>query len=67
MYALMSPAFSKTCLGMIQAAFQSHNDSIYVSWLPLFHDMGLIGCMLHAYWLGATCYFMAPTSFGGAL
>ena len=48
---------------MIQTAFQSHNESIYVSWLPLFHDMGLIGCMLHAYYLGATCYFMAPTSF----
>ena len=48
---------------MIQAGFQSHSESIYVSWLPLFHDMGLIGCMLHAYWLGATCYFMAPISF----
>jgi acyl-CoA synthetase (AMP-forming)/AMP-acid ligase II len=48
---------------MIQAGFASSSDSVYVSWLPLFHDMGLIGCMLHSYWLGATCYFMAPTSF----
>jgi len=48
---------------MIQAAFHSDCNSVYVSWLPLFHDMGLIGCMLHAYWLGATCYFMAPASF----
>jgi acyl-CoA synthetase (AMP-forming)/AMP-acid ligase II len=48
---------------MIQAAIGSSCNSVYVSWLPLFHDMGLIGCMLHAYWLGATCYFMAPASF----
>jgi acyl-CoA synthetase (AMP-forming)/AMP-acid ligase II len=48
---------------MIQASFQSHSDTVYVTWLPIYHDMGLIGNMLHAFWLGATCYFMAPVSF----
>jgi acyl-CoA synthetase (AMP-forming)/AMP-acid ligase II len=48
---------------MIQAAFHSDSNSVSVTWLPLFHDMGLIGCMLHTYWLGATCYFMPPTAF----
>jgi acyl-CoA synthetase (AMP-forming)/AMP-acid ligase II len=48
---------------MIQAAFHSTSESVSVTWLPLFHDMGLIGCMLHTYWLGATGYFMPPTAF----
>jgi acyl-CoA synthetase (AMP-forming)/AMP-acid ligase II len=48
---------------MIHASFHSHSDTVYVTWLPIYHDMGLIGNMLHAFWLGATCYFMAPVSF----
>lgn len=48
---------------MIQASFHSEGDAVYVTWLPIYHDMGLVGNMLHAFWLGATCYFMAPVSF----
>ena len=48
---------------MIQAAFQQNNDSVLVSWLPLFHDMGLIGTALNALTLGSHCVLMAPEAF----
>jgi len=48
---------------MIQAAFQQNHDSVLVSWLPLFHDMGLIGTALNALTLGSHCVLMAPEAF----
>ncbi|MEM6807487.1 MAG: AMP-binding protein, partial [Bacteroidota bacterium] len=42
---------------------QSHPDSVYVSWLPLFHDMGLIGTALQPVFYGFASYQMAPFSF----
>lgn len=37
--------------------------SVVVSWLPLYHDMGLIGSVLHPLHLGATCVLLSPLSF----
>lgn len=37
--------------------------SIGVSWIPHFHDMGLIGTLLGSLYVGADLVFMAPTSF----
>jgi len=34
-----------------------------VGWLPLYHDMGLIGNVLHPLFLGCDCVLMAPVAF----
>ena len=38
-------------------------DSVFVSWLPIYHDMGLIGGILQPLYGGFTCYLMPPVSF----
>ncbi len=34
-----------------------------VSWLPPYHDMGLIGCIIQPMYAGVTMYIMPPVSF----
>ena len=48
---------------MIQSAFDQDRESVVVSWLPLYHDMGLIGGVLQPLFLGARCVLMAPHAF----
>ncbi|MDZ8262761.1 AMP-binding protein [Nostoc sp. ChiQUE01b] len=50
-------------LEMIKKAFQQTEESIGVSWLPLFHDMGLIGNVLQPVYLGASSILMSPVAF----
>ncbi|TWP46768.1 AMP-binding protein [Lentzea tibetensis] len=38
-------------------------DPKFVSWLPLFHDMGLIAKLLQAFHWGAECVVMPPSAF----
>lgn len=48
---------------VIQRASQHTENSIFVSWLPPFHDMGLIGLLLQPLYVGAHCVFMPPIAF----
>jgi len=48
---------------MIQLAFGQSERSIIVGWLPLYHDMGLIGTVLQPLYLGAQCVLMPPMAF----
>jgi amino acid adenylation domain-containing protein len=48
---------------MIQLAFDQTAESITVGWLPLYHDMGLIGNVLQPLYSASRCIFMSPTSF----
>ena len=38
-------------------------DSVMVTWLPTFHDMGLIYGVIQPLYKGFLCYMMAPASF----
>ena len=48
---------------MIKKTFGQSEQSVIVSWLPLYHDMGLIGGVLQPLYLGAACILMSPMSF----
>src|SRR6185369_3048198 len=44
-------------------AFGQTPESVVVGWLPLFHDMGLIGNVLQPCFVGADCVLMSPAAF----
>ena len=48
---------------IIAQAFGHTKDTVVVGWLPLFHDMGLIGNVLQPLYLGQPCYLMSPLDF----
>ncbi|TMQ06746.1 MAG: fatty acyl-AMP ligase [Deltaproteobacteria bacterium] len=47
----------------IGETFGTSDETTIVSWLPVFHDMGLIGCVLHPILQGSSTVVMAPAAF----
>lgn len=52
-----------TNLEMIRIACGNTRVSTYVSWVPLYHDMGLILNALQSLYVGALCVLMPPLAF----
>jgi acyl-CoA synthetase (AMP-forming)/AMP-acid ligase II/acyl carrier protein len=50
-------------LEMIKQAFGNNEHTIGVGWLPLYHDMGLIGNVFEPLYLGIHCVHMSPVAF----
>ncbi|MFJ5294430.1 AMP-binding protein [Streptomyces sp. NPDC088348] len=50
-------------LTAIRDAFQHTVDSVVLSWLPAYHDMGLIGNILHPLHTGCHAYLASPIDF----
>jgi acyl-CoA synthetase (AMP-forming)/AMP-acid ligase II/acyl carrier protein len=48
---------------LIQMGFGHTEKTIFVGWLPLFHDMGLIGNVLQPLYLGIPSILMPPVAF----
>ncbi|MCI0504570.1 MAG: fatty acyl-AMP ligase [Gammaproteobacteria bacterium] len=48
---------------MITRVFNHTPDSVFVGWLPMYHDMGLIGNVLNPFYVGCEFVTMEPSSF----
>jgi acyl-CoA synthetase (AMP-forming)/AMP-acid ligase II/acyl carrier protein len=47
----------------IKQSFGFDKDSVGVNWLPNFHDMGLIGCLIQAAYIGGSNVIIPPLAF----
>ncbi|HXJ77516.1 MAG TPA: AMP-binding protein [Candidatus Methylomirabilis sp.] len=47
-------------VGFMAEAAELTREDVVVSWLPLYHDMGLIGCAFTPPWTGARLYLLPP-------
>jgi acyl-CoA synthetase (AMP-forming)/AMP-acid ligase II len=50
-------------INYLASTLKHTRDSVIVSWLPHFHDMGLIGAILQALYVGIPCVLLSPTAF----
>jgi acyl-CoA synthetase (AMP-forming)/AMP-acid ligase II len=47
----------------LETSYRLGPDDVFVSWLPHFHDMGLVGSLLLSVYLGARCVVFSPLHF----
>lgn len=50
-------------LGCVQRVFGVTSESVVLTWLPPYHDMGLVGGLLQPLYAGCRGIVMSPTSF----
>ena len=48
---------------LIQEVFGARSDDVGVSWLPLYHDMGLLGAVIQPVYCGFESVLMSPLDF----
>ncbi|HEY0320665.1 MAG TPA: aminotransferase class III-fold pyridoxal phosphate-dependent enzyme [Pyrinomonadaceae bacterium] len=48
---------------LMKEAVQHDSEVVSISWLPLFHDMGLISVVLASLYNGFPCHLMSPVDF----
>jgi acyl-CoA synthetase (AMP-forming)/AMP-acid ligase II len=48
---------------MIKESFKNDGDTVTVGWLPHYHDMGLIGNIMHSIYLGTQLILLSPMDF----
>lgn len=50
-------------ISVIVKSLEAGDDTVVVSWLPQYHDMGLIGSFLSCIYCGGSGYYMSPITF----
>jgi acyl transferase domain-containing protein/acyl-CoA synthetase (AMP-forming)/AMP-acid ligase II/acyl carrier protein len=50
-------------IGLFMEAFAITHEDVFVTWLPHFHDMGLVGTILTPLYAGASCVVFSPIDF----